>query len=249
MTPPVFVAPPALLRGACPGEVIRLTGAEGRHAATVRRLAPGEPVAVVDGEGARVTGTVADVRGSSEIGVLVALVEREAIPDVPVTVVLALLKGDRLESAVEMLTELGVDEIVPWSASRCIVQWRGERAAKGEQKVRAAAVAASKQSRRARFPRIAQLASTDGVSTRLVAAATVLVLHESAPLRLVDVERPGVGEIVLVIGPEGGLTAEELAAFESVGGVAVRMGPTVQRAATAAAAASSVILARAGRWA
>lgn len=245
MTAPVFVADEGSLRGVAPGGLVGLGGSEGRHAVNVRRLRVGEAIDLVDGAGTRASGVVASVSGSS-LAVQVASVDTQPAPAVRIVAVVALIKGDRFEDALTMLTEVGVDEIVPWAAQRCIVRWRGEKADRGAQRAAGAVAEAGKQSRRARFPVVAKLARTADVAARVAAADAAYVLHESAtsPLRGV----PRSGEVVLIIGPEGGLTDEEIVEFERSGARAVRMGPTVQRAATAAVTAAALTLAAAGRW-
>ena len=248
MTAPVFVAPPGTLAGVEVGSLVRLGGDEGRHAATVRRIRPGEPVDLVDGEGTRVSGRVTEASAAGELVVEAIGTGQEPLPAVRITVVQALIKGDRSEAAVEMLTEVGADEIVPWQADRCVVQWRGERAERGRRRWLAASTAAGKQSRRARFPQIGELAERSEVLRRIAAADLAVTLHESAVLRLSALTAPRRGEIVVIVGPEGGLTEEELAAFTAAGALSVRMGATVLRTATAATAATAVLLARSGRW-
>ena len=224
-----------------------LDGPEGRHAATVTRLAAGEPVVLVDGDGRRGTGTVAAVTGKDVVEVDVPEVVVEPRPEPWLVVVQALPKGDRGEIAVETMTEVGVDEVVPWAASRCVTRWREGRGDKALARWRTTAAAAAKQSRRARFPVVAELASTAAVAERLAGAAGVL-LHEEAAAPLAELVPPAAGEVVVVVGPEGGLSPEELAAFEAVGATAYRLGPTVLRTSTAGTAALSVLLARTPRW-
>lgn len=248
MTDPVFVAAPGALADAEVGSVVRLGGDEGRHAATVRRLRPGEPVDLVDGLGARVSGRVAEATADGELRIEVERISHDAPAPVRLTVIQALIKGDRSETAVEMLTEVGADEIIPWQADRCVVQWRGERAVRGRRRWLAASTAAGKQSRRARFPVIGELADRSEVQRRIQAADLAVTLHESALLRLASLTPPRSGEIVVIVGPEGGLTDEELEAFTKAGALSVRMGATVLRTATAATAAAAVLLARSGCW-
>ena len=128
MTAPVFLVGPAVLDGAPPR--LTLDGPEGRHAVSVRRLAPGEEVVLTDGEGRGASGTVASVEGKDVLHVEVRELRTEAPPAARITVVQALPKGDRGELAVETMTEAGVDVVVPWASSRCVTQWRGERGAK-----------------------------------------------------------------------------------------------------------------------
>ena len=247
MTAPVFVAEDGALAGAGPGSAVRIAGAEGRHAVTVRRLRVGEAVDVVDGAGTRASGEVASVDGSS-LEMLVRQVAVEPVPVVRVVAVVALIKGDRFDDALAMLTEAGVDEIVPWAAQRSIVQWRGDKALRAAQRTAAVVAEAGKQSRRARFPVVAVLASTAEVAERIAAADAAYVLHESATIPMLADSLPSRGDVVLVTGPEGGITDDELAAFATSGARVVRMGPTVQRAATAAVTAAAVVLSATGRW-
>jgi 16S rRNA (uracil1498-N3)-methyltransferase len=230
------------------GRVV-LDGAEGRHAATVTRLGPGEDVVLVDGAGRRGTGTVAAVSGKDTLEVDVVSVEDEPEPVPRLVVVQALAKGDRGETAVETMTEVGVDEVVPWAAARCVTRWNADRADKALARWRSTAQAAAKQSRRARFPIIAPLASTREVGTRLGSAAVAMVLHEEAAEPLSALRPPSAGEIVVVVGPEGGITPDELTAFAAAGASAYRIGPTVLRTSTAGTAALAVLLSRTDRWA
>ena len=224
------------------GDVVVLDGAEGRHAATVKRTRVGEVVDLVDGSGTRCTGAVtAATKDSITVAVEARVVE--PAPSPRITLVQALAKGDRGELAVELATEVGVDAIVPWAASRCVVRWEGERGAKALDKWRSAAREAAKQSRRAWFPSVTGVVGTADIPAL---PGTLLVLHEAAttPLTAVEVE----GDVVLVVGPEGGLTDEEVAVLCEAGGTAVRLGGSVLRTSTAGAAAIAVISARTGRW-
>ncbi len=218
---------------------ILLGGAEGRHAATVRRIRVGEVLDLVDGRGTRCTGAVvATTKDTVTVEVAARVVEEQAVPRI--TLVQALAKGDRGELAVELATEVGVDVVVPWQAARCMVSWSGERGAKALERWRSTAREASKQSRRAWFPEV-----TEPLTTAQVAAlpGTLLVLHEAADTRLSELALEG--DVVLVVGPEGGVSPEELALL---GGTPVRLGPSVLRTSTAGAAAAAVISSRTGRW-
>ena len=226
---------------------VRLTGAEGRHAAGAKRLRVGEQVELVDGRGTRARCTVVEVARDD---VLLAVGERrlEPAPSLRLVVVQALPKGDRGELAVELMTEVGVDAVVPWAAARCVVQWKGERGEKALRRWRSTAREASKQSRRSWVPEVHEAASTKQVQ-ELLAGATGFVLHEDAEVPLGSAPLPAEGDVVLVVGPEGGVTDDELAAFSGAGATAVRLGPTVLRTSTAGAAAAAVVSARTSRWA
>lgn len=243
MSPPVFLAgADALERG-----TVVLDGPEGRHAAAVRRLRPGERVDLTDGAGllAECVVTAAD-RASLTLDVLAR--HREPPPAPRIVVVQALPKGERGELAVETMTEVGVDVIVPWAAERCVTRWRPERRDKALGRWRATAREAAKQARRSRLPEVPELASTEDVAARVAAASLALVLHEEAEAPLSGVEPPADGDIVLVVGPEGGITEAELERFAAAGGRPARLGPTVLRTSTAGVAAGSVLLAATGRW-
>jgi 16S rRNA (uracil1498-N3)-methyltransferase len=226
------------------GDVILLDGAEGRHAALVRRIGTGETVLVGDGRGA-LAECVVDAAGPDSLTLRVTGRRTVPHPDPRIVVAQALPKGERAELAVELLTEVGVDEIVPWAAARAIVQWTGKRGVKARAKWQRAAAEAAKQSRRAWVPRVAELARTADLTAR---AATLLVLHETATEPLSAVRLPSTGEIVLVVGPEGGVSDDELAALTAAGGRAVRLGDPVLRTSTAGAAAVAALSVRLGRW-
>ena len=252
MTAPVFHTPREQLAGAA---TVRLGGPEGRHAALVRRLQPGEPVDLTDGQGLVAHCVVLRTAGS-ELDLEVREILEEHSPNPRLTVVQALAKGDRGETAVETMTEIGVDVIVPWSASRSITQWKADRGAKSLEKWRSTAREAAKQSRRAWWPTVTEPLTTPKVAKLLSTATLPIVLHEEAELALAAVDlhpsKPDtsddVTDIVLVVGPEGGISPEELAQFAEAGAKPHRMGPTVLRTSTAGTAAAAVLLARSGRW-
>jgi 16S rRNA (uracil1498-N3)-methyltransferase len=256
MTVPVFHAPRELLAGA---SSVLLDGPEGRHAALVRRLRSGELVDLTDGRGLVAHCVVLRTEGQA-LDLEVRELRTEPAPSPRLTVVQGLAKGDRGETAVETMTEIGVDVIVPWSASRSITQWKADRGAKALEKWRGTAREAAKQSRRAWWPEVAEPATTLEVAKLLATARLPIVLHEEAELALAEAEPPkrsddaaeGGAEavdIVLVVGPEGGISPEEQAQFVAAGAVPYRMGPTVLRTSTAGTAAAAVLLARSGRWA
>ena len=229
-----------------------LTGDEGRHASRVRRLGVGEHLVVSDGQGGAAECEVIEVLSD---GLALRVVERRTLPELSprIVVVQALPKGDRAELAVETMTELGVDEIVPWSASRSVVQWQGERGAKSQAKWQRTAREAAKQSRRGWVPTVSPLASTTAVARR-IAGACGLVLHETVTasmdyVSIAAVPLPSDGDIIVIVGPEGGVSEDELAVFASAGAVAVRLGEPVLRTSTAGAAALAALSLRLGRWA
>ncbi|RVX38192.1 16S rRNA (uracil1498-N3)-methyltransferase [Nonomuraea polychroma] len=241
MTVPVF------LSEELDGPELTLGGPEGRHAASVRRLRAGERVDLTDGAGAVAECVVREVlKDALRLDVLARY--RVEAPQPRLVVVQGLPKGDRGEMAVEMMTEAGVDVIVPWSASRSITQWKGDKVAKGLARWRSTAREAGKQARRFHLPEVTELASTARVEALLAGAGLGLVLHEEAAEPLSGMELPAGGDIVMVVGPEGGVSEEELARFQAAKAVPVLLGPTVLRTSTAGVAAAAVLLARTGRW-
>ncbi len=247
MTLPLFRLPAGALTGMSPGGTVRLDGPEGHHAATVRRLRVGESLQLADGSGLVAQGTATEV----EPGVVTIRVTclTEARPHGPrFVLVQALAKNDRDERAVEAATELGVDEVLAWQATRSIVVWRGERAERARRKWVTVAQAAAKQSRRATVPVVDGPLTSSDVARRIETAVAAYVLHEAADVPLATDDLPADdGDILLVVGPEGGITPEEIALFVSAGARPVRLGPTVLRSSTAGPAALAVLAAK-DRW-
>jgi 16S rRNA (uracil1498-N3)-methyltransferase len=244
------VSAPLFLVDVLPGgSTFTLTGPEGHHAADVQRLRPGEALILSDGAGGTATASVTAVRRGG-VDVTVMALSRTDPPDPRLVVVQAVAKGDRGELAVQAMTEVGVDEIVPWAASRSVAQWRGDRGAKSRERWVATAREAAKQARRAWLPVVAGApdCTTKEVAARLSGAAAGFVLHEAARDRLTTAELPRTGEIVLVVGPEGGITDPELEVFTAAGASAVRLGDSVLRTSTAGVAALSVLSTRLSRW-
>nr|MDT0662387.1 16S rRNA (uracil(1498)-N(3))-methyltransferase [Micromonospora sp. DSM 115978] len=239
---------PSFLVGALPtGETCTLDGPEGHHAATVQRLRPGEALLLTDGRGGTATAVVAAV-GRGTLDLTITTRGYAEPPDPRLVVAQGIAKGDRGELAVQAMTEVGVDEIVPWAAERSVVRWRDERGERARQRWVTTAREAAKQARRPWHPEVSTAVSTVALAARLAARPGGLVLHEEAEVALSRVALPERGEIVLVVGPEGGIAPAELAAFEAAGAVAVRLGPEVLRTSTAGVAALAVLAARLGRW-
>jgi len=224
------------------GEVL-VDGPEGHHAVAVRRLRAGERVVVADGAGGGVRGEVLD---ATKAGLRVRVDELldEPAPAVRLVVAQALAKGDRAELAVEMLTEVGVAELVPWQASRSVARWSADRVDRGLTRWRSTAREAAKQSRRLRVPSVSDPVTTKALIQRLAAADLALVLHEDATVPIAAVDLPAGGEVVVVVGPEGGISPEELAAFAAVGARTVRVGDHVLRTSTAGVVALAALLNR-----
>ncbi|MBU3751579.1 MAG: 16S rRNA (uracil(1498)-N(3))-methyltransferase [Mycobacterium sp.] len=224
-------------------------GDEGFHAASVRRIRPGETLRLSDG-----AGTLADcvVQNADKSSLTAQVTARWTArrPQPPVTVVQAIPKAERSELAVELATEAGADEFFAWQAERCVARWDGDRAAKGLRRWRAVARSAARQSRRAWIPPVSGPLSTGELCGYLGShpAAVALLLHESAERPLADVPLAQADAVVVMVGPEGGVAEAEVAALTSAGAVPVRLGPTVLRTSTAAAVALGALGVLTTRW-
>ena len=228
------------------GDTVELTGAEAKHAATVNRVRVGESVSVGNGAGLLATGTVESSSASSVV-IRVEHSERSDAASPALVLVQALAKGDRDERAVQAATELGVDAIVPWSAERSISRWDAQKAEKGRQRWQTIAREATKQSIRPWLPEVEALQSTAQLAER-ASRALVLVLDPRGETTLAATDLPSDGEIVIVVGPEGGVSPAELDRMASAGARIVRLGSTVLRTSTAGPAALAVLNVRLGRW-
>ena len=247
MSAPTFVIDPSLAT-ALVGDTVTLAGAEGHHAVTVQRLRVGEQVDLVDGHGTRLIGAITKIEAKDSCEVLVDEVVIEPAPQPTVTAVQAIPKGDRGELAVQMLTEGGVDVLVPWQAENCVAKWDEGKAAKNHTKWQATARESSKQARRARFPIVEPIVTTAAVADLVANAGVALVLDEASQIPLTSIDISSVHDVVLVIGPEGGLSDNERAVFADSGADLVRLGSSVLRTSTAGIAALGVVMARVGRW-
>lgn len=243
MSDPLFLSDSLGDRVPDPGARLTLDGDEGRHAAVVRRIRPGEMVMIGNGRGLGVRGRVLQ---ASKVGLEIEVTEQLAAPlrELRVVAIQGLAKGDRSELAVEMLTELGIDEIVPWSASRSIVRWTGERGEKALAKWRSTVREAAKQSRRLLVPTVSEVATTTNVLAMIAEVDLALVLHEEARQAWSGLDLPVVGTVMFIVGPEGGIAPEELAAFVGAGALPVLISDGVLRTSTAGVVALAGLLLR-----
>ena len=259
MSNPVFFTAAGTLDGLVPGALFVLDGPEARHAVTVKRLAVGERVDIADGAGKRLSGNVAAV-APGELTVECYALSDEPRPGVRLVLVQALAKGDRDELAAETATELGIDAVIPWQAERSIVRWKAERAAKAHAKWQSVVTAAAKQARRAWIPEVRAAVDGAGLHAAVAAADLAVILHEDAvrPLRLVleawQGSRPaddGAGrghEVLLIVGPEGGISPREVTRLCDAGAVTALLGHHVLRSSTAGPAATVLANDILGRW-
>lgn len=246
MTHPTFYDPD--LDNVPPDRGMTLRGAEAHHAIRVMRIKPGEIIDVVNGRGLRFRGNVTNVK-DNELTLEQVLIQQEPLPNPRLMLVQALAKGGRDEAALEASVELGVDSITAWQASRSISQWRGDKKDKGVQRWQKVAISAMKQSRRAYLPAVSGVSGGKALTRYLPTPCRTLVLHEQATEKISDIPLPSTGWVAVVVGPEGGITDEEVTAFQTqVQAVPVRLGEEILRTSTAGPAALTALNLRLGRW-
>ena len=254
MSNPVFFTLPGSLDHMTAGRAFVLDGTEARHAVTVKRLAPGEPVDIVDGAGTRMSGRVL-AASPAALEVECTSVAVEERPATRLVLVQALAKGDRDELAIETATELGIDAVIPWQSERSIVRWKGDRAAKAHAKWQSVVAAAAKQARRAWVPEVRPAVDTAALAGLVEAAGLAIILHEDAvrPLRTVletwqgrDGTEPC--EVLLIVGPEGGISPREVTRLCGKGALTALLGHHVLRSSTAGPAAVVLASDVLGRW-
>jgi 16S rRNA (uracil1498-N3)-methyltransferase len=227
------------LASAAVGDTVGLSGDEAKHAVTVARTRVGEQLAIGNGRGLIVHGTVTSL---DPFALEVSTVRDEPAPSPQLWLVQALAKGDRDELAVQAATELGVSGVIPWAAERSVTRWEGAKLAKGRSRWQAIVREASKQSIRAHIPEVSPLTSTKDLGTGLV------VLDPTAEQSIAAIDLAGLDRIALVVGPEGGISPRELQLLEQGGATRVRLGAEILRTSTAGPAAIAVLNARLGRW-
>lgn len=228
--------------------VVHLRGADARHAATVSRVRVGEQLRLGDAAGLVVHGVVTAVE-PGDVALEVDRVEHYERPTPSIHLVQALAKGDRDELALQAATELGVDGVIPWQAARSVSRWDSAKALKGRERWQTIAREATKQSVRPWMPVVEPLATTAQLAAR-ARESTVLVLDPTGEhaLTSVSVHDLGARDVLIVVGPEGGVAPEERAALTAAGARCVRLGATVLRTSTAGPAAIAVLSAALGRW-
>ncbi|NNC10781.1 16S rRNA (uracil(1498)-N(3))-methyltransferase [Planctomonas sp. JC2975] len=231
-----------------PGADIVVTGQEAKHIVSVSRTRVGDALTVSNGRGLVVDGEVL-VAGPSRVVLRADAVRRVAAMRPRIVLVQALAKGDRDELAVQASVELGVDVIVPWQASRSVSRWSGEKVHKGVQRWTAIVREASKQSMRSWIPEVREPV-TSAELAQTVQSSRVLVLEPGAdePLSGIRFQHGDDRDIVVVVGPEGGITPEESARLASAGATSVRLGDSVLRTSSAGPAAIAVLNVALGRW-
>ncbi len=229
------------------GDSVALVGAEAKHAIAVRRMRVGEGIQLSNGQGLRAVGEVANIDGQS-LTVSVSQVMLEAKPEPALVLVQALAKGDRDELAIQAATELGAFAIVPWQADRSISRWDGPKIAKGVERWQTIVAEAAKQALRAFTPRVLQPVTSKELAKMVADYSAVLVLDPTASNSLVSANLPKLGNVAIVVGPEGGISESELELLQAAGAIRVHLGESILRTSTAGVAAISVLQSKLGHW-
>ncbi len=217
---------------------------EAHHAIKVLRLKLGEVIKISDGVKKWVSGPIIEI---SKKELTISVSEKgefeEKFPEL--VLVQAVTKSDRNKEMLELVVEAGVDRIIPWQAERSISKWQSDSAQKWEIGIKEAC----KQARQIRLPKLMPMLTTAGVVQLLNKDAQAIVFHESADEKFAQLQlAQSLTSIFLIIGPEGGISPNELSIFENSGGKVVRLGETVLRSAHAGFAAISAVQTKLGRW-
>ena len=229
-----------------PIDSFTLAGPEGKHAASVRRMRVGEAIQLSNGLGGRIRGKISAVR-QGEVDIEVASCSQDLAPKLQLTLVQALAKGDRDELAVQAATELGISRVIPWQAEHSISRWEGAKIANSVQRWQAIVAEAAKQSMQTFEPKVSNPLSTKQLIGDASLTGRRFVLDPTASAGLASVGSL-VGEVSLVVGPEGGISGSELHDFEAAGFERVHLGSSILRTSTAGVAAVAAICALSGIW-
>ena len=222
------------------GEIYEFNNEDAHHAVRVLRMAAGETFMLADGTGAWSQVKAFAIRKKSMEVEVIASGFQEPLATT-ITVVQAIPKSDRAKEAIELLTEAGVDRIVPWVASRSI--------GKVSDKFAVTAREASKQSRRLRIPEVTDIATTEQICEAIKLSDLAIAFHESADIKLSDcVSSHNVAHLLIIIGPEGGITPTELEAFKEAGAKIALLGRPILRSAHAGIAAVAAVSALLKVW-
>lgn len=229
------------------GSKFVLGGLEAKHAVAVRRITVGEKIQITDGAQTLIKG---EVTGTGKQTLEILVQERSLLepPKTKIYLAQALAKGDRDELAIQAATELGVHGVIPWQAERSISIWKDEKKAKGIARWQQIVQEAAKQSLRGLFPTVEQSMTTSDLIERLKGFDQVFVLDPTSQDSITRAQIFPETSIAVVVGPEGGVSDQELASFKAVGFNLVHLGSGILRTSTAGIAALSYLQAKLGDW-
>ena len=245
MVEPLFFA--AIGSDTVVGSSFTLGGPEAKHAVSVRRMSIGEAIAVSDGSGIKIRGRVSKLQKET-LELSVESIDEILPPNCQLFLVQALAKGDRDELAIQACTELGVFGVIPWQAERSISIWKAEKRQKGQTRWQAIVTEAAKQSLRALIPKVGEVLDSQELGSALAGFDQVLILDPEATTSITDLTPRATGRVAVVVGPEGGMSEQELESFAKAGFSSVRLGAGVLRTSTAGMAAVSYLQAKLGDW-
>jgi 16S rRNA (uracil1498-N3)-methyltransferase len=242
---PLFFA--AIGSDSAVGTSFTLGGPEAKHAISVRRMTIGESISVSDGSGVKMRGKVTKVKKET-LEISIESIEELFAPKSQLVLIQALAKGDRDELAIQACTELGLFGVIPWQADRSISIWKAEKKQKGQARWQSIVTEAAKQSLRAFIPRVEQVLDSQELISALEVFDQVLILEPEADKSITEINPPAEGKVAIVVGPEGGISEQELESFKKAGFSSVRLGRGVLRTSTAGMAAVSYLQAKLGDW-
>ena len=245
MVEPLFFA--AIGSDTVVGSSFTLGGPEAKHAVSVRRMSIGEAIAVSDGSGIKIRGRVSKLQKET-LELSVESIDEILPPNCQLFLVQALAKGDRDELAIQACTELGVFGVIPWQAERSISIWKAEKRQKGQTRWQAIVTEAAKQSLRAFIPKVGEVLDSQELVSALAGFDQVLILDPDSTTSITDLTPRATGRVAVVVGPEGGMSEQELESFAKAGFSSVRLGAGVLRTSTAGMAAVSYLQAKLGDW-
>ena len=245
MVEPLFFA--AIGSDSAVGTSFTLGGPEAKHAISVRRMTIGESISVSDGSGVKMRGKVTKVKKET-LEISIESIEELFAPKSQLVLIQALAKGDRDELAIQACTELGLFGVIPWQADRSISIWKAEKKQKGQARWQSIVTEAAKQSLRAFIQRVEQVLDSQELISALEVFDQVLILEPEADKSITEINPPAEGKVAIVVGPEGGISEQELESFKKAGFSSVRLGRGVLRTSTAGMAAVSYLQAKLGDW-
>jgi len=229
------------------GDIVTINGAEAHHAIKVRRVKIGEQLNLTNGVTHSFTGEVVEAADYLSVRILTRV--QIVAHKLSFVLVQALAKGDRDELAIQAASEIGVSRVMPWQANRSVSRWEGSKVEKQVTRWQAICDEACKQSLQPLFTSVEQPVTSRQISEQIKQSSGLwLILDPTASASIVDLVLPEEGEIFLLVGPEGGISHEEIESFEQNGAKGVRLGASVLRTSTGGVAALSVLSARAGLW-
>ena len=226
--------------------VFNIKGTEAHHALRVRRVREKEKLIVTDGFGLVGEVEVLALGPGDQVTVKVVDKKTKVKKKPKVAVAQALAKGERSDLAIESLTEVGVDEIIPWQANRCIVKW-DDKSEKGVEKWKQISRESSKQSRRAFFPEVTNCLDSKRIIGIFKNYSKVIILDPDSTVLFTDLIEQITEDVLLIIGPEGGIEENEMKLFAENGALTATLGETILRTSTAGGISVAILLSKT-RW-